>query len=128
MPGIRLPVEARKFSVGQSNPTFLLSDARFGLGHAVGGSTFSALTQHWARTAATSGRRYVLRRKPPGKVVSTAHAVDREYRVLKALHGTSVPVPAVFCLCEDDSIIGSAFYVRPPLAFPAPRVHTLSSC
>ena len=61
---------------------------------------------------ARSGHHYVLRRRPPGNVVSTAHAVEREFRVLKALHGTDVPVPAVYCLCEDPSVIGTAFYVR----------------
>jgi len=53
-----------------------------------------------------------MRRRPPGKVVSTAHAVDREFRVLKALYGSGVPVPRVYCLCMDDDVIGSAFYVR----------------
>ncbi|MGE4014096.1 MAG: phosphotransferase family protein, partial [Alphaproteobacteria bacterium] len=54
---------------------------------------------------------YVLRRKPPGKLLPSSHAVDREFRVLKALAGTEVPVPRVHALCEDDSVIGSAFYV-----------------
>ena len=84
MAGFYGPVTAKKFSNGQSNPTFLLS--------------------------AKSGR-YVLRRKPPGVLLPSAHAVDREYRVLKALAHTDVPVAQAFHLCEDDAIIGSMFYV-----------------
>lgn len=75
---------AEKFAGGQSNPTFRLS---------------------------AGGRQYVLRRKPPGKLLKSAHAVDREYRVLCALAGSQVPVPRAFCLCEDDDVIGSMFYV-----------------
>ncbi|MFT5033165.1 MAG: aminoglycoside phosphotransferase (APT) family kinase protein [Bacteroidia bacterium] len=75
---------ADKFAGGQSNPTYLLS--------------------------AGSGR-YVLRRKPPGNLLKSAHAVDREFRVMHALAGTSVPVPTMHVLCEDESIIGSMFYV-----------------
>jgi aminoglycoside phosphotransferase (APT) family kinase protein len=77
-------VEARKFPGGQSNPTFLLT---------------------------ATGGRFVLRRKPPGQLLKSAHAVDREYRVMAALAGTDVPVPRVHALCEDDGVIGSAFYV-----------------
>jgi aminoglycoside phosphotransferase (APT) family kinase protein len=55
--------------------------------------------------------RYVLRRKPPGKLLPSAHAVDREYRVMTALAGTGVPVARTCALCEDDSVIGTAFYV-----------------
>lgn len=84
VPGFSGPVTARKFSDGQSNPTFLL---------------------------ATPNERYVLRRKPPGQLLKSAHAVDREFRVLSALADSDVPVPWVFHLCEDDSVIGSAFYV-----------------
>ena len=75
---------ARKFPGGQSNPTYLLD--------------------------AESGQ-YVLRRKPPGQLLKSAHAVDREYRVLAALAGTGTPVPRVFHLCTDESVIGSMFYV-----------------
>lgn len=84
MEGWRGPCRATKFAQGQSNPTFLLE--------------------------AESGR-YVLRRKPPGLLLKSAHAVDREFRVLKALGTTGFPVPRVHALCEDDSVIGSAFYV-----------------
>jgi aminoglycoside phosphotransferase (APT) family kinase protein len=60
----------------------------------------------------TSGdRRYVLRRKPPGKLLPSAHAVDREFRVMSALAGTGVPVARMHALCEDDTVIGTAFYV-----------------
>ena len=53
-----------------------------------------------------------MRKKPPGKLVSkTAHQVDREYRVIHALEKTDVPVPKAYCLCEDDSVIGTAFYI-----------------
>jgi aminoglycoside phosphotransferase (APT) family kinase protein len=53
----------------------------------------------------------VLRRKPPGPLLPSAHAVDREFRVMRALAATAVPVPQVFALCEDDKVTGSAFYV-----------------
>jgi len=84
LPGYAGPLEARKFDVGQSNPTFLL---------------------------ATPARNYVLRRKPPGVLLKSAHAVDREFRVQRALADTDVPVPRMYLLCEDDAVIGSAFYV-----------------
>lgn len=74
----------RQFAYGQSNPTFLLT---------------------------AGGKEYVLRKKPPGKLLPSAHAVDREYRILQALNDTDVPVPKTYLLCEDESIIGTAFYV-----------------
>jgi aminoglycoside phosphotransferase (APT) family kinase protein len=55
--------------------------------------------------------RYVLRRKPPGKLLPSAHAVDREYRVMSALAGSDVPVAKTYALCEDDAVIGTAFYL-----------------
>jgi aminoglycoside phosphotransferase (APT) family kinase protein len=55
--------------------------------------------------------RYVLRKKPPGQLLASAHQVDREYRVMKALEGTGVPVPRMRLLCTDESVIGTAFYV-----------------
>jgi aminoglycoside phosphotransferase (APT) family kinase protein len=83
--GFRGPLAAAdRFAGGQSNPTY--------------------------RLAAASGN-YVLRRKPPGPLLPSAHAVDREFRVMRALADTPVPVPRVFALCEDDGVIGSAFYV-----------------
>ena len=84
VPGYRGPSRLVPFEGGQSNPTFRLD--------------------------AASGR-YVLRRKPAGVLLASAHAVDREFRVLRALAGTAVPVPHVHALCEDESVIGSAFYV-----------------
>lgn len=84
MKGYHGPLEATKFTVGQSNPTFEL------------------------RTPQAS---YVLRRKPPGTLLKSAHAVDREFRVQHALAGSNVPVPEMYVLCEDDDVIGSAFYV-----------------
>ena len=77
-------LEVRQFRGGQSNPTY----------HVSGG-----------------GREYVLRRKPPGKLLPSAHAVDREYRVISALHGVGFPVARPHALCEDDALIGTAFYV-----------------
>ncbi len=76
--------DVQKFADGQSNPTF--------------------------KIVADSGN-YVLRRQPPGKLLKSAHAVDREYRVLAALADTDVPVAEVFHLCEDRDVIGSMFYV-----------------
>ena len=84
LPGFQGPLEATKIAGGQSNPTFLL---------------------------ATPARNYVLRRKPPGVLLKSAHAVDREFRVQKALAGSAVPVAGMHVLCEDDDVIGSAFYV-----------------
>lgn len=84
LPGFAGDLQAEKFAGGQSNPTFKLS---------------------------ANGKSYVLRRKPPGNLLPSAHAVDREYRVISALADTAVPVPKTYLLCEDDSIIGSMFYV-----------------
>jgi aminoglycoside phosphotransferase (APT) family kinase protein len=61
---------------------------------------------------ASDGQRFVLRKKPPGKLLSkTAHKVEREYRVIHALEKTDVPVPKAYCLCEDESVVGTAFYI-----------------
>ena len=79
------PVRAEQFKGGQSNPTYRLTDG--------------------------AGRRYVLRRKPPGKLLPSAHAVDREFRVISALNKTDVPTPRAYALCEDDSVVGTAFYI-----------------
>src|ERR1041385_7031373 len=78
--GFRGPLSAERFTGGQSNPTYRLEGA--------------------------SGP-YVLRRKPPGPLLPSAHAVEREFRVMRALATTPVPVPRVYALCEDDSVIGS---------------------
>lgn len=77
-------LDVRKFSGGQSNPTYLLS---------------------------SPARKYVLRRKPPGKLLPSAHAVDREYRVMAALGQASFPVPRMLGICEDESVIGTMFFV-----------------
>ncbi|RBP17287.1 aminoglycoside phosphotransferase (APT) family kinase protein [Roseiarcus fermentans] len=82
--GFRGPSRAKKFPSGQSNPTFLIE--------------------------AASGR-YVLRRKPSGKLLKSAHMIEREFRVLRALQGTGFPAPRALALCEDEGVIGSAFYV-----------------
>lgn len=84
LPGFSGPVEARKFEMGQSNPTYML---------------------------VTPNGRYVLRRKPPGVLLKSAHAVDREFRIQNALQNSDVPVARMLHLCEDDAVIGSAFYV-----------------
>ncbi|KAF9972261.1 hypothetical protein BGZ73_004646 [Actinomortierella ambigua] len=87
IPDLACPIKVTQFKLGQSNPTYLLTDA--------------------------NGIKYVLRKKPAGSLLSsTAHAVEREYRILKALGDTSdVPVPKVYTLCEDTSLIGTPFYV-----------------
>ena len=78
------PLSLSPLSGGQSNPTFRLS---------------------------TGDRHFVLRKKPPGQLIASAHAIDREYRVMKALQGSSVPVPRMFAYCEDESIVGTPFYL-----------------
>src|SRR5262245_14279032 len=83
--GFAGPLEVRQFKGGQSNPTYLL------------------ITPHW---------RYVLRRKPPGQLLASAHAVDREFKVISALgRHTDVPVPRAHLLCTDADVIGTWFYV-----------------
>ena len=84
VPDFAGPLTYAKFAGGQSNPTYKLN---------------------------TPARDYVLRRKPMGELLPSAHAVDREYRVIAGLHPTGFPVPRPFGLCEDDAVIGSAFYV-----------------
>lgn len=82
--GYRGKPEIKQFEGGQSNPTFLM----------------------------TSGdKRYVLRKKPPGQLLPKAHMIEREYRIYRALENTDVPVPRAYLMCEDASIIGTAFYV-----------------
>jgi aminoglycoside phosphotransferase (APT) family kinase protein len=83
--GFTPPIRVEQFKGGQSNPTYRLTDG--------------------------AGRRYVLRRKPPGKLLPSAHAVDREFRVISALNKTNVPTPRAYALCEDDSVVGTAFYI-----------------
>ena len=82
--GFAGPMTVAEFKGGQSNPTYRLT---------------------------TPGASYVLRRKPPGTLLPSAHAVDREYRIMHALAETGVPVPRTYLLCEDESIVGTMFYV-----------------
>lgn len=84
LPGFEGPLAVQAFDFGQSNPTYEIR---------------------------TPARSYVLRRKPAGRLLSSAHAVDREFRVLRALHPTGLPVPRPFALCEDEGVIGGMFYV-----------------
>lgn len=100
--GFEGPMEVTKFQTGQSNPTFMLK---------------------------TPAHNYVLRRKPPGVLLKSAHAVDREYRVQKALEGSDVPVAKMHLLCEDDDVIGSMFYIMdhvPGRNFAEPAMPDLS--
>ncbi len=78
------PLAVQQFEGGQSNPTFLLT---------------------------TDGQEYVMRKKPPGKLLPSAHQVEREFRVMKALEKSEVPVPRMYLLCEDDRIIGTPFFI-----------------
>lgn len=78
------PAQLRQFQGGQSNPTYLIE---------------------------TPTKKFVLRKKPPGKLLPSAHLIEREYRILRALPETEVPVPSARLLCEDPSVIGTAFYV-----------------
>lgn len=84
MPGFSGSLRVEQFEGGQSNPTYLL--------HA-------------------GERAYVLRKKPPGKLLKSAHQVDREFRVISALYGTGVPLPETYVLCRDEEVIGSDFFV-----------------
>src|SRR5271154_4808739 len=84
VPGFRGPLTVRQFKGGQSNPTYFLE---------------------------TPQRCFVLRRKPPGKLLPSAHAVDREYRVISALHRQGFPVPEPVAYCDDPDVVGTAFFV-----------------
>jgi aminoglycoside phosphotransferase (APT) family kinase protein len=84
MPGIRGPLKIRQFVGGQSNPTYMLD---------------------------TPAARFVMRKKPPGELLQSAHQVEREFRIIKALATTDVPVPRVHILCEDADVIGTPFFV-----------------
>ncbi|MCF4164739.1 phosphotransferase [Zavarzinia compransoris] len=84
IPGFAGPMTVRQFKGGQSNPTYLLE---------------------------TPARRYVLRKKPPGKLLASAHMIEREFKVIEALAATDVPVAPALLLCEDAAVIGTPFYV-----------------
>jgi len=85
VPELVRPISVSQFIGGMSNPTFLITDS--------------------------AGKKFVMRKKPPGKLLPSAHAVDREFKVISALHGSGVPVARPYVLCEDESVIGQAFYV-----------------
>ena len=87
--GIGPSLEAEKFKGGQSNPTYLLTGAE---------------------------QSYVLRRRPPGRLIKSAHAIDREYRVLAALSSAGFPVPRPYLYCDDEDVIGSQFYIAEHVA------------
>lgn len=113
--GFAGPLSVRQFKGGQSNPTYLLDTPR---------------------------QRYVLRRKPPGQLLASAHAVDREFKVISALgRHTDVPVPRAHLLCTDDAVIGTWFYVMdhvdgriywdssfPDVALADRRAHAFGLC
>ncbi|MDA0679925.1 MAG: phosphotransferase family protein [Proteobacteria bacterium] len=82
--GFRAPLSVRQFKGGQSNPTYLLESP--------------------------SGK-YVLRRKPPGQLLRSAHAVDREFRVISSLYAAGFPVPRPLALCGDDEVVGTMFFI-----------------
>jgi len=84
LPGLDGALRVRQFAGGQSNPTYLL---------------------------AHGGQRWVLRKKPPGRLLPTAHMVDREYRIFSSLAGSEVPVPRTYLFCSDPSVIGTEFFV-----------------
>jgi aminoglycoside phosphotransferase (APT) family kinase protein len=86
LPGFAGPLQVEQFKGGQSNPTYKL---------------------------VTPSRSYVMRTKPgpAAKLLPSAHAIEREFRVMRALHGSAVPVPEMLLLCEDESVIGRAFYL-----------------
>jgi aminoglycoside phosphotransferase (APT) family kinase protein len=92
VPGFAGPIAVSQFKGGQSNPTYLVE---------------------------TASRRYALRRKPPGKLLPSAHAVDREYRIISALHAQGFPVAEPVLYCADETVIGTAFFV---MAYVAGRV------
>lgn len=100
--GFRGPLRIRQYEGGQSNPTYFLG---------------------------AGGASYVLRRKPPGTLLPSAHLIEREYRILSALAATDVPVPRPLLLCEDPTVIGTAFYVMehvPGRIFAHPRLPGLT--
>ncbi len=100
--GFQGPLEIVKTETGQSNPTFILI---------------------------TPTTRYVLRRKPPGELLKSAHAVEREFRVMKALAASNVPVPRMLHLCEDEEVLGKPFFVMSHVegrSFNDPRCRDVS--
>jgi aminoglycoside phosphotransferase (APT) family kinase protein len=88
--GLRCPIEVERFGGGQSNPTFCVTDAKL--------------------------RKYVLRKKPEGPLLPSAHAIEREYRVMTALQGSGVPVPRTLLLCSDSQVVGTPFFLMEHVA------------
>jgi aminoglycoside phosphotransferase (APT) family kinase protein len=97
--GFTAPLAVTQTQGGMSNPTFILTDG--------------------------AGTRYVMRKKPPGKLLPSAHAVDREFRVISALAGTGVPVAKAHVLCQDPAVIGTDFYIMDFVDGRVFRVQTL---
>ncbi len=97
--GFTTPVKVEQTQGGMSNPTFILTDG--------------------------AGKRYVMRKKPPGKLLPSAHAVDREFRVISALWTTDVPVARAYVLCQDPAVIGTDFYLMDFIEGRVFRVQTL---
>lgn len=97
--GLKTPLTVTQTQGGMSNPTFILTDG--------------------------AGRRYVMRKKPPGKLLPSAHAVDREFRVISALQHTKVPVAKAYVLCQDPSIVGTDFYIMDFIEGRVFRLQTL---
>ena len=93
------PLSVTQTQGGMSNPTFILTDG--------------------------AGKRYVMRKKPPGKLLPSAHAVDREFRVISALQPTGVPVAKAYVLCQDSSVVGTDFYIMDFVDGRVLRVQTL---
>src|SRR5260221_14218602 len=83
--GFTVPLKVEQTQGGMSNPTFILTDG--------------------------AGQKYVMRKKPPGKLLPSAHAVDREFRVISALWNTDVPVARPYVLCQDPAVVGTDFYI-----------------
>ncbi len=103
LPGACSNMEIRQFHGGQSNPTFYIG---------------------------TNEREYVLRKKPPGKLLPSAHAIDREYRIMNALEKSDIPVPKMHLFCEDETIIGTSFYLMdyiPGRVFTNPLIPEVTS-
>jgi aminoglycoside phosphotransferase (APT) family kinase protein len=97
--GFTAPLSVTQTQGGMSNPTFILTDA--------------------------TGKRYVMRKKPPGKLLPSAHAVDREFRVISALQRTGVPVAQAYVLCQDPSVVGTDFYIMDFIEGRVFRLQTL---
>ncbi len=103
--GLEPPFVVREFRGGQSNPTYYLS-----------GADPLASPKPQSREGGSGPREFVLRRKPPGQLLPSAHAIEREYQVMTALRASGVPVPRTYMLCDDPSVIGTSFFVMEYIA------------